>query len=293
MKKQIINIVCLCTALLLTGCSNVNSEENIITIQSTMYSGETYTAYSEPNSTTEKRNSENSAATVSESTVGIPLKTEFSGKATESISMDTQTSEEEPTIVYGTGSGLHFEDDFVADPGEIYLSLELKNAIDENSDNSLALFAIYIDVYDYNAEHRAETEEFLNNTVIDDLTYAQINEKRGEIDEEIKRLREISDIYLNPDITEEQVTEYSNKISELTNEDQYYYEIVMDMLIAADRYSLQLESDRLEELGIDVCGITENRRNTNYIIAIVSAEEINSMPFSDDVGYKIWLVPET
>ena len=67
----------------------------------------------------------------------------------------------------------------------------------------------------------------------------------------------------------------------------------MDMLVAANRYSLQLESDRLAELGIDVCGITENKRDTNYIIAIASAEEINSMPFSDDVGYKIWLVPET
>ena len=67
---------------------------------------------------------------------------------------------------------------------------------------------------------------------------------------------------------------------------------IMDMRVAADKYSLQLESDRLEEFGIDVCGITENERNTNYIIAIASAEEINSMPFSNDVGYKIWLAPE-
>lgn len=300
MKKRIINIICLSLTALLTGCSNVNSEGNVSDLYSTMNSDETYAAYSESDSTTgisnqlpttEKKNSEHSVTTLSENNVSFSSKTEVSSKATESLSIDTQISEE-PAIVYGTDYD-RVDDDFVAASGEIYLSSELKNAINEYSDNPLAMFAIYIDVYDYNDTHRAKTEEFLNNTVIDGFTYAQINEKRGEIDEEIKRLSEISDIYLNPDLTEEQVTEYSNRITELTNEDQYYYEISMDMLIAADRYSLQLESDRLEELGIDVCGITDNKRNTNYIIAIVSAEEIDSMPFSDDVGYKIWLVPET
>lgn len=300
MKKRIINIICLSLTALLTGCSNVNSEGNVSDLYSTMNPDESYATYLESSSTTEissqqsatdKNNSEHIVAIVSESNVSFSSKTEFSSKATESLSIDTQISEE-PAIVYGTDYD-RVDDDFVAASGEIYLSSELENAINEYSDNPLVMFAIYIDVYDYNDTHSAKTEEFLNNTVIDGFTYAQINEKRGEIDEEIKRLSEISDIYLNPDLTEEQVTEYSNRITELTNEDQYYYEISMDMLIAADRYSLQLESDRLEELGIDVCGITENKRDTNYIIAIVSAEEINSMPFSDDVGYKIWLAPET
>lgn len=298
MKKRIKNIICLSLTALLTSCSNVNSEVNVSELYSTMKSDETYAAYSESDSTTgisnqlpttEKKNSEHSVTTLSENNVSFSSKTEVSSKVTESPSIDIQTSEE-PDIVYGTGYD-RVDDDFEAASGEIYLSSELKNAMNEYSDNPLVMFAIYIDVYDYNDTHNAKTEEFLNNTVMDGFTYAKINEKRSEIDEEIKRLSEISDIYLNPDLTEEQVTEYSNRITELTNEDQYYYEISMDMLIAADRYSLQLESDRLEELGIDVCGITDNKRNTNYIIAIVSAEEINSMPFSDDVGYKIWLAP--
>lgn len=300
MKKRIINIICLSLTALLTGCGNVNSEGNVSNLHSTMNPDESYATYLESSSTTEissqqsatdKNNSEHIVTTVFENNVSFSSNTEFSSKATESLSIDTQISEE-PAIVYGTDYN-RVDEDFEAASGKVYLSSELKNAINEYSDNPLVMFAIYIDVYDYNDTHSAKTEEFLNNTVIDGFTYAQINEKRSEIDEEIKRLSEISDIYLNPDLTEEQVTEYSNRITELTNEDQYYYEISMDMLIAADRYSLQLESDRLEELGIDVCGITENKRNTNYIIAIVSAEEINSMPFSDDVGYKIWLAPET
>lgn len=301
MKKRIINIICLSLTALLTSCSTVNSEGNVSDIHSTMNSDETYSAYSESNtttgisnqiSTTEKKNSEHSVSTVPEGNVSFSTNVEFSSKTTEHISIDTKVYDEEPVIVYGTDYN-PVDDDFEAASGEIYLSSELKNALDEYSDNPLAMFAIYIDVYNYNDTHSAKTEEFLNNTVIDGFTYAEINEKRGEIDEEIKQLREMSDTYLNPDLSEDQVTEYSNRISELTNEDQYYYEIAMDMLVAADRYSLQLESDRLAELGIDVCGITENKRDTNYIIAIVSDEEINSMPFSDDVGYKIWLAPET
>ena len=301
MKKRIKNIICLSLTALLAGCGNANSEGSVSDLHSTMNSDESYATHLESSSTseissqqsaTDKNNSKHIVTIAPESNVSFSSKTEFSSKATESFSIDTQISEEEPAIVYGTDYD-RVDDDFVAASGEIYLSSELKNAMNEYSDNPLVMFAIYIDVYDYNDTHSSKTEEFLNNTVMDGFTYAQINEKRSEIDEEIKRLSEISDIYLNPDLTEEQVTEYSNKITELTNEDQYYYEISMDMMIAADRYSLQLESDRLEELGIDVCGITENKRNTNYIIAIVSAEEINSMPFSDDVGYKIWLAPET
>lgn len=301
MKKRIKKIICLSLTALLTSCSNVNSERNVSDLHSTMNSDESYATYLESSSTTEissqqsatdKNNSEHIVTTVSESNVSFSSDAEFSGKATESLSIDTQISEEEPAIVYGTDYD-RVDGEFEAASGEIYLSSELKNAMNEYSDNPLVMFAIYIDVYDYNDTHNDKTEEFLNNTVMDGFTYAQINEKRSEIDEEIKRLSEISDIYLNPDLTEEQVKEYSNRITELTNEDQYYYELSMDMLVAADRYSLQLESDRLEELGIDVCGITDNKRNTNYIIAIVSAEEINSMPFSDDVGYKIWLAPGT
>ena len=287
---------------LLTGCSNVNSESNVSDLHPILNSDETSAIYSEWNSTTdiskqlsatEKRNSETIVTTVSESksNINFPSMTESSSKTIEHLPIDTKINKEEPTIVYGTGYN-QVSEDFIAAPGEIYLSSELENAIDDNSDNSWALFAIYIDVYDYNDTHSAKTKEFLNTTIIDGFTYAEINEKRGEIDEEIKQLWEMSDTYLNPDLSKDKVTEYSNRISELTNEDQYYYEIAMDMLVAANRYSLQLESDRLAELGIDVCGITENRRNTNYIIAIASAEEINSMPFSDDVGYKIWLAPE-
>ena len=295
--KKIIAILAL-SAVLMSGCESAEEiDSNINSIEITT------AQYSEWNSTTdipkqlsaaEKRNSETMVTTVSESKSNISSSsdTEASSKTTESLPIDTKINKEEPTIVYGTDYD-HVDDDFVAAPGKIYLSLELKNAIDENSDNSLALFAIYIEVYDYNDTHIAKKEEFLNTAVIDGSTYAEINEKRDEIDEETKQLREMSDIYLNPDLTEEKMTEYSNRISELTNDDQYYYEISMDMLIAADRYSLQLESDRLAGFGIDVCGITENKRNINYIVAIVSAEEINSMPFSDDVGYKIWLVPET
>ena len=301
MKKRIINIICLCLTAFLTSCSNVNSGENVSDLNSTINSDETYVPYSESSittgisnqlSTTEKKNSEHSVTTVFESNISFYSKTKSSSKNTESFLIDTPMSKEKSNIVYGTGYD-QLDDDFIATPGEIYLSSEFKNAIDDNSDSSLVLFAIYIDVYDYNDTHSAKTEEFLKNTVMDGFTYAEIEGKRGELDEEIKRLSEMSDTYLNSNLTEEQVKEYSNRISELTNEDQYYYEIVMDMRFAADRFSLQLESDRLTELGIDVCGITENRRNTNYIIAIASAEEINSMPFSDDVGYKIWLVPET
>lgn len=316
--KKIIAILIL-SAILMSGCessgktdSNINSieitsaqysESNITDLHPVLNSNETSAIYSELSSTTdiskqlsatEKRSSETIVTTVSESKSDISFSsdTESSSKTTESLPIDTKINKEEPTIVYGTDYNL-VDDDFVAAPGKIYLSSELENAIDENSDNSLALFAIYVDVYDYNDTHSAKTKEFLNTTIIDGFTYAEINEKRGEIDEEIKQLREMSDIYLNPDLTEEQMTEYSNRISELTNEDQYYYEISMDMLISAERYSLQLESDRLAGFGIDVCGITENKRYKNYIIAIASAEEINSMPFSDDVGYKIWLAPET
>lgn len=317
--KKIIAILIL-SAVLMSGCesageidSNINSieitsaqysESNITDLHPILNSEETSAIYSEWNSTadiseqlsaTEKRNSETIVTTVSgsKSNISSSSNTGSSGKHTESYPKDTEINNEEPTIVYYSTDYNYVDEDFVAAPGEIYLSSELKNAIDENSDNSLALFAIYIDVYDYNDTHSAKTEEFLNTTVIDGFTYAEINEKRDEIDEEINQLREMSDIYLNPDLTEKQVAEYLNKISELTNEDQYYYEIAMDMLVAADRYSLQLESDRLAKLGIDVCGITENKRNINYIIAIASAEEINSMPFSDDAGYKIWLAPET
>ncbi len=302
----IINILFCITVF--SGCQQLTEDQitnsgqySELTSFSTVNSDETYAAYSESDSTTgisnqlsttEKKNSEHIVTTVSESNVSFSSKTEFSSKTTEYTSTDTEVYDEEPVIVYGTDYD-RVDDGFEAASGEIYLSSELKNAMNEYSDNPLVTFAIYIDVYDYNDTHSSKTEEFLNNTVMDGFTYAQINEKRSEIDEEIKRLSEISDIYLNPDLTEEQVTEYSNRITELTNEDQYYYEISMDMLIAADRYLLQLESDRLEELGIDVCGITDNKRDTNYIIAIVSAEEINSMPFSDDVGYKIWLAPET
>lgn len=316
--KKIIAILIL-SAVLMSGCesageidSNINSieitsaqysESNITDLHPILNSDETSAIYSEWNSTTdiskqpsatEKRNSETIVTTVSgsKSDISFSSDTGSSGKHTESYPKDTEINNEEPTIVYSTDYN-YVDEDFVAAPGEIYLSSELKNAIDDNSDNSLALFAIYIDVYDYNDTHSAKTEEFLNTTIIDGFTYAEINEKRDEIDEEINQLREMSDIYLNPDLTEEQMTEYLNKISELTNEDQYYYEIAMDMLVAADRYSLQLESDRLAKLGIDVCGITENKRNINYIIAIASAEEINSMPFSDDAGYKICLAPET
>ena len=300
MKKRIKNIICLSLTALLTGCGNVNSEESVSDLHSTMNSDKSYATYLESSSTseissqqsaTDKNNSGHIVTTVSESNVSFSSKTEVSSKVTESPSIDIQISEE-PDIVYGTGYD-RVDEDFEAASGKVYLSSELKNAMNEYSDNPLVMFAIYIDVYDYNDTHSAKTEEFLNNTVMDGFTYAQINEKRSEIDEEIKRLSEKSDIYLNPDLTEKQVKEYSNRITELTNEDQYYYEISMDMLVAADRYSLQLESDRLEELGIDVCGITDNKRDTNYILAIVSAEEIDSMPFSDDVGYKIWLAPET
>ena len=316
--KRIIAILAL-TAILLSGCesadeinSNINSieittaqysESNITDLHHIVNSDGTSAIYSELNSTTdiskqisatEKRNSETIVTTISESkdNVNFPSNTEASGKTAESPPIDTKINKEGPTIVYSTDY-YRIDEDFVAAPGEIYLSYELRNAIDENSDNSLALFAIHIDVYDYNDVHIAKKEEFLNTAVIDGSTYAEINEKRSEINEEINRLREMSDIYLNPDLTEEKMTEYSNRISELTNEDQYYYEISMDMLISADRYLLQLECDRLAGFGIDVCGITENKRYKNYIIAIASAEEINSMPFSDDVGYKIWLAPET
>ena len=295
--KRIIAILAL-SAVLMSGCESageIDSNINSIEITTAQYSEwNSTTDIPKQLSATEKRNSETTVTTVSgsKSNVSSSSDTEASSKTTESLPIDTKINKEEPTIVYGTDYD-HVDDDFVAAPGKIYLSLELKNAIDENSDNSLALFAIYIEVYDYNDIHIAKYEEFLNNTVMDGFTYAEINEKRGEIDEEIKQLREMSDIYLNPDLTDEQAAEYSNRISELTNEDQYYYEIAMDILVAADRYSLQLESDRLAGFGIDVCGITENKRYINYIIAIASAEEINSMPFSDDVGYKIWLVPET
>lgn len=299
MKKRIINIICLSLTVILTSCTNVNSKGDVSNLHSSTNSDETYITYWETNSTTlisnqqsatENKDSKPSITTVPESNSSFYPNTESSVKATDSLSINTQIGEE-PVIVYGTDYN-RVDEDFVADSGEFYLSSELKNAINEYSDNPLVQFAIYIDVYDYNDTHRAKTEEFLNNTVIDGLTYAGVNEKRSEIDEKIKQLREMSDIYLNPDLTEEQITEYSNRISELTNEDQYYYEIAMDMRVAADKYSLQLESDRLEEFGIDVCGITENERNTNYIIAIASAEGINSMPFSNDVGYKIWLAPE-
>lgn len=298
MKNKLIKIICLGAVLLLSGCNNADQKDGTNDIHPISDSDVTFLSYTESeavtedpgtgasglNAVTESPKRETAMSEKGNNTVSS-AKTELSEKA------DDPTSGEEQIVIYSKDND-YSDDDFEAAPGEIYLSSELKSAIEEYSEDPSVLFAVRIDVYDYNEEHIADTEAFLDNSVSDGLTYAEINEKRGEIDEEIKRLREMSDIYLNPDLTEEQSEEYEDRIFELTEEDQYYYETAMDMLVDANIYSLQLESDRLAEHGIDVCGITENRRNTNYITAIVSAEEINMMPFADDVGYKIWLEPE-
>lgn len=295
-KNKMIKTLCLALTLLLTGCNNADPEVSGLNPISDMDT--TFVSYTELNAAEESSGTEASSsgldavtdspkgeAAISEkgNNTGSSSKAEFSEKAGNSA------GEEKQIIIYSTENE-RVDDDFEAAPGEIYLSWELKNAIEEYSEDPSVMFAICIDVYDYNDEHIADAEAFLNNTVIDGLTYAEINEKRGEIDEEIKRLREMSDIYLNPDLTDKQSEEYADRIWELTEEDQYYYEASMDILISADIYKLQLEGDRLAELGIDVLGVTENKRNTNYITALVSAEEINIMPFSDDVGYKVWLL---
>lgn len=297
MKNKLIKIICLGAVLLQSGCNNTDQKDGTNDIHPISDTDTTFISYTELNAVTERPGTEASGlGSVTESPKGetaisekgnsavSSAKTEFSDRA------DDPTSGEKQTVIYSTDNE-RVDGDFEAAPGEIYLSHELRNAIEEYSDDPSALFAVLIDVYDYNDEHISDAEAFLNNSSADGLTYAEINEKRGEIDEEIKRLRELSDIYLNPDLTEEQAEEYADRIFELTEEDQYYYEATMDILISADIYKLQLEGDRLAELGIDVSGTTDNKRNTNYITALVSAEEINLMPFSDDVGYKIWLAP--
>ena len=223
---------------------------------------------------------------ISETAAAITISSE---QETETVTTDAVA--EFTNVIYGD----HFDtidEEYVAASGACDFSYFLKTAMEENSGNTTALYAVNIEVYDYNEEHRNAADKYLEEYSIEGLTYEDIQNKRSEIWVEIQSSSEAGDIYIHPELTAEQAAEYKNRINKLIDEDQYYYELDMDMLHAREIYALELESKRLEENGINVCGITDNPRNTNYIIALADAEQLNSLPFYDDVGYKVGLTPK-
>lgn len=214
----------------------------------------------------------------------------FSVMREETAVSDIYVSAGKDSIVFSDSFENIATDDLTAS-GTANLSFTLREELKENSGNDALLYAINIDLYDYCPEHEEAADKFLSEYTVNGFSFDGIQAEMGKINDEINRLTELSDIYIHPDLTEEQISGYKNKISKLYGEHQFYYEMSMDMLYERTKYLLELECGRLEEHGVTVFGVTENKRNCNYIIAAASAEQIAAMPFDGDVGYKIGTAP--
>lgn len=153
-------------------------------------------------------------------------------------------------IIYADGDNqIITEED--APVGSIMMSELLTKAVSENPD---MYFAIQFDVWNFN--HEVYEQEFQNNHWIGDITYAEFMAKIAPKGDK--------------DLTEEEI----QAIRKIVNETAAYVRECIDE-------AGQREPERLKECGIQIID--------DPFIAIVTAEELNNLPMSDMIGYKVSL----
>lgn len=278
MLKPLILSAKLILILLLTSCTNKTAEI--------------------PNSSVDTPSIQVGSDTTSATTEAIATTTPETTKPFSNRKESTTTDEPEVTeyvpdelnvsIIYGSGNA--YNEDNVPSAGKAYISNELESVLKEYGSSSSVRYAIYIDVY--TADDNDTIDLFLKEYTVNGQNYEDICNQRDIIVDGIYRLREVSDNVIHTELTAAEIDEYQRQINDLEKQDAELYEISMDMLYEAEQYMLKTESDRLAEMGLTVYGITHNKRSSNYILAIVSAEEIKTMPGDRGVGYKIGLTAE-
>lgn len=88
-------------------------------------------------------------------------------------------------------------------------------------------------------------------------------------------------VWINPYHLE---TVYEKEIEQFKKENTGYH-----MEKKTRCYLLDLEAERLKENGIQVIRVNKDPGRSNYIYALVNAEDLNAMPFSEEIGFMVGL----